>query len=148
MQSLDKKCCLPIIKVLNKICHQIQISLHENYYLSSPTWEAFLNNSTLIDGSPSPSNRTSSPPMLLKWFWPRGLFDNARWRVHKVKYWSDKSVHCSFMLNLLMTRNNSEAQTNSVRGMLNTTIPSLDHKLVIGGNYMACWMQIRARVLF
>lgn len=84
------------------------------YYRFSMAQLEFFNIWLVFGGIPRPSNRTSSPPMLLKWFWPRGLSDSAEWRILNVKWWSENSVHCSFMLNLLMTRNSSETKSISV----------------------------------
>lgn len=39
---------------------------HWNTYLSSLGTKECFETENLLDGSPSPSNRTSSPPMLLK----------------------------------------------------------------------------------
>lgn len=49
------------------------------------TLKIFFKLYTLFVGSPSPSSKTSSPPMLLKWFWPLRFPDKADRRLFKVK---------------------------------------------------------------
>ena len=65
-----------------------------------------LKTEKLLEGSPSPSNRISSPPMLLRWFWAQ-VPETVDRRVHKVIKWSVRSMHCSFKFNLWTTRNSS-----------------------------------------
>lgn len=84
-----------------------RLYMRSKFYLLSAAQAEVFKISPLFDGKPRPSNRTSSPPMLLKWLWPRGFWDNVEWRILKDKYRSDESVHCSFMLNLLITRSSS-----------------------------------------
>lgn len=75
-------------------------------HLSSPEMEEYFKNENLLEGSPSPSSRISSPPMLLKWFCAR-VPETVERRVHKVIKWSDISDHCSFELSLWMTLKSS-----------------------------------------
>lgn len=46
-------------------------------YLSSSEQHEILDINGLFGGSPSPSNRTSRPPILLKWFCPLGFSESA-----------------------------------------------------------------------
>jgi hypothetical protein len=78
-----------------------------NTHLSSLGTKDCFDTENLLDGSPSPSNRTSSPPMLLKWFCARVFSDIVDLRAYKVIKWSDKSVHCSFKFSLRMTLKSS-----------------------------------------
>ena len=84
-----------------------------NTYLSSLGTKECFETENLLDGSPSPSNRTSSPPMLLKWFCARVFSDIVDLRAYKVIKWSDKSVHWSFKFSLRMTLKSSA--TNNFR---------------------------------
>lgn len=84
-------------------------------YLSSPELMGLLENENLLVGRPRPSRRTSRPPMLLKWFWALTFWYKVDLRVRKVTKWRDKSVHCSFIFSLLITRNNSARKSLFVR---------------------------------
>lgn len=95
---------------------------HYIYYLTilPNEWSSIFQ--ALLGGIPNPSNRTSSPPILRKWFWLRVLSANNSWRVLRVKYCSERSVHCSFMLKRLRTRNNSASQFSRNNKMITANV--------------------------
>lgn len=95
---------------------------HYIYYLTilPNEWSSIFQ--ALFDGIPNPSNRTSNPPMLRKWFWLRVLSANNSWRVLRVKYCSERSVHWSFMLKRLRTRNSSASQFSKNNKMITANV--------------------------
>jgi hypothetical protein len=89
--------CTCQLKIRMKISKRYKWCQH--VHLSSLEMDESFEIEKLLDGSPIPSSRISSPPMLLKWFCAR-VPEIVERRVHKLIKWSDRSDHCSFKLSL------------------------------------------------